>query len=54
MNMSLAEMEKHLKTLRLHGMIATLETRIIQANQGAFPFLHIFLLKLPGNLNRIL
>ncbi len=35
MNMSLAEMEKHLKTLRLHGMIATLETRIVQANQGA-------------------
>lgn len=35
MNMSLAEMEKHLKALRLHGMIATLDTRIIQANQGA-------------------
>jgi hypothetical protein len=35
MNMSLAEMEKHLKALRLHGVIATLNTRIIQANQGA-------------------
>jgi hypothetical protein len=35
MNMSIVEMEKHLKALRLHGMIATLETRIIQANQGA-------------------
>jgi len=35
MNMSLAEMEKLLKTLRLHGMITTLDTRIIQANQGA-------------------
>ncbi len=35
MNMSLAEMEKHLKAIRLHGMIATLDTRIIQANQGA-------------------
>ena len=34
MNMSLVEIEKHLKTLRLHGMNATLETRIIQANQG--------------------
>jgi len=33
--MSPAELERHLKTLRLHGMIATLETRIIQANQGA-------------------
>jgi DNA replication protein DnaC len=35
MNMSLAEIERHLKTLRLNGMIATLESRIIQANQGA-------------------
>jgi len=33
--MSPAELERHLNTLRLHGMIATLETRIIQANQGA-------------------
>jgi DNA replication protein DnaC len=35
MNMSLAEIEKHLKTLRLHGMNATLQTRLIQANQGS-------------------
>ena len=35
MNMSIAEIEKHLKALRLHGMIATLQSRIIQANQGA-------------------
>ncbi|MFH1481772.1 MAG: IS21-like element helper ATPase IstB [Pseudomonadota bacterium] len=35
MNMSVSEMEKYLKALRLHGMIGTLETRIIQANQGA-------------------
>jgi len=34
MHMSPAEMEKHLKALRLHGMIATLDTRIVQANQG--------------------
>ena len=34
MNMSLTEIQKHLKTLRLHGMNATLETRLIQANQG--------------------
>ena len=33
--MSIAEIEKHLKALRLHGMLATLETRVIQANQGA-------------------
>ena len=31
MNMSLAEMEQHLKTLRLHGMIATLETLLAPA-----------------------
>jgi DNA replication protein DnaC len=35
MTMSPAEIERHLKTLRLHGMIATLHSRIIQANQGA-------------------
>ena len=34
MNMSIAEIEKHLKVLRLHGIIATLESRILQANQG--------------------
>lgn len=35
MNMSLVEIEKHLKNLRLHGMNATLQTRLIQANQGS-------------------
>jgi hypothetical protein len=35
MNMPLVEMQRHLKMLRLHGMNATLETRLIQANQGA-------------------
>jgi DNA replication protein DnaC len=34
MNMSIVEIERSLKTLRLNGMIATLENRIIQANQG--------------------
>jgi DNA replication protein DnaC len=34
MNMALSEIEKHLNTLRLHGMISTLQTRITQANQG--------------------
>jgi DNA replication protein DnaC len=41
MNMSLAEIERHLNTLRLHGMNATLQTRIIQANQGAC-FVEVF------------
>jgi hypothetical protein len=35
MDMPLAEIQKHLGTLRLHGMNATLEPRLIQANQGA-------------------
>ena len=35
MNMSTVEIEKHLTTLRLHGMNSTLQTRIVQANQGA-------------------
>jgi DNA replication protein DnaC len=38
MDMPLAEMQRQLRTLRLHGMSATLEARIVQANQGAsFP-----------------
>lgn len=35
MNMSVAEIEKNLKTLRLHGMSASLDSRLVQANQGA-------------------
>ena len=41
MNMPLVEIEKHLKTLRLHGMNATLQTRLLQANQGA-AFIEVF------------
>ena len=41
MNMSAAEIESHLKTLRLHGMNATLQTRLTQANQGAC-FMEVF------------
>ncbi len=35
MEMPLAELQRNLKTVRLHGMNATLETRLVQANQGA-------------------
>lgn len=41
MNMTLAEMQRHLKTLRLHGINATLEPRLVQANQGA-SFVEVF------------
>lgn len=34
MDMSLPEIQRHLRTLRLHGISATLESRLIQANQG--------------------
>jgi len=34
MNMAVSEIEKHLITLRLHGMSSTLQTRLVQANQG--------------------
>ena len=34
MSMSVVEMEKNLKLLRLHGMHATLQTRAVQASQG--------------------
>ena len=42
MPMSMQEIEKTLGTLRLHGMRATLETRVIQANQGEDSFLEVF------------
>jgi len=41
MDMPLAEIEKHLKSFRLHGMNATLQTRLIQANQGG-SFVEVF------------
>lgn len=40
MSMSLVEIQKNLGILRLHGMNETLETRLIQANQGS-PFIEV-------------
>jgi DNA replication protein DnaC len=42
MSMSVVEIEKQLKALRLHGMLATLESRALQANQGNTPFLEAY------------
>jgi len=39
MNMTMVEMEKQLKSLRLEGMLATLESRTLQANQGNVAFI---------------
>ncbi len=41
MSMSMAEIKKHLESLRLHGMLVTLEARSMQANQGEQSFLDI-------------
>jgi DNA replication protein DnaC len=41
MAMSMAEIRKNLESLRLRGMLATLESRTIQANQGEQCFLEI-------------
>jgi DNA replication protein DnaC len=35
MEIPLAELQRNLKMIRVHGMNATLETRLVQANQGA-------------------
>jgi DNA replication protein DnaC len=50
MAMSIAEIERNLKTLWLHGMIATLQSRIIQANQGA-SFTEVFACLLQDELD---
>ena len=39
MGMSVVEIEKQLKALRLHGMLSTLESRVLQASQGNVPIL---------------
>ena len=36
--MTMVEIEKQLKALRLNGMLATLESRVLQANQGNVAF----------------
>ncbi len=41
MSMSMVEIKKNLKSLRLHGMVATLEARGAQANQGEQSFLEM-------------
>ena len=38
MSTTMVEIEKQLKALRLNGMLATLESRILQANQGNVAF----------------
>jgi DNA replication protein DnaC len=42
MPMSMPQIEKNLQALRLHGMRATLQARLLQANQGGVSFLEAF------------
>jgi DNA replication protein DnaC len=51
MEIPLAELQRNLKTIRLHGMSATLETRLIQANQGT-SFLDVFTCLVQDEIDR--
>ena len=52
MPMSIVEIERSLKTLRLPGIRATLETRSLQASQGDLSFLDAFSLLLQDEMDR--
>lgn len=43
MAMSMPEIEKNLEALRLHGIRATLQARVLQANQGNIFFGSFFM-----------
>ena len=42
MSMSMVEVEKSLKTLKLYGMLTSLEGRVLQVNQGSMNFIEGF------------
>lgn len=52
MSMSMIEIENALKQLRLSGIRATLETRIVEAQTAGLPFLDTFSLVLQDELDR--
>lgn len=52
MSMSMVEIEKALKQLRLSGVRATLETRIVESQARDLPFLETFSLVLQDELDR--
>jgi DNA replication protein DnaC len=52
MTMSMIEIEKALKQLRLSGVRATLETRIVESQSANLPFLETFSLILQDELDR--
>jgi DNA replication protein DnaC len=52
MSMSTVEMERALKQLRLSGVKATLETRVLQSNQSGLSFMETFSLLIQDELDR--
>lgn len=52
MTMSMVEIERSLRMLRLSGIRATLETRALQANQGEVSFLDAFSMLLQDEMDR--
>ena len=52
MSMSMMEIDQALKQLRLSGMRATLETRVIEAQVSTLPFLETFSAILQDELDR--
>ena len=52
MSMNMIEIDRALRALRLSGICATLETRVLQAQAGQAPFLDTFALILQDELDR--
>lgn len=52
MPMSMTEIERSLRTLRLSGIKSTLETRALQASQGDISFLDVFSMLLQDEMDR--
>ena len=52
MSMNMIEIERALRALRLSGISATLETRVLQAQASQAPFLDTFSLILQDELDR--
>jgi hypothetical protein len=51
MEIPLAELQRNLKTIRLHGMNTTLETRLVQASQGT-SFVEVFACLVQDEMDR--
>lgn len=52
MSMPMTQIERNLRELRLSGIIATLETRIVQAQSSSEPFIETFSMLLQDEMDR--